>query len=73
MGVASEVPVAIWVAIGYFVVLAILLAAAPVAGALWGTVGMLIVLAYMVVVAARANNRWFHGAQADLAPGETVR
>ena len=73
MGVASKVPVAIWVAVGYFVVLAILLAAAPVAGALWGTVGMVIVFAYMVVVAAKANNRWFRGAQENLAPGETVR
>ena len=73
MGVASKVPVAIWVAIGYFVVLAILMAAAPVAAALWGTIGALIVLAYMVSVAAKANNRWFRGAQEDLAPGEMVR
>ena len=73
MGIASKLPVVLWVVIGYFVVLGILLAAAPVAGAVWGTLGFLFVFTYLIVATVRANTRWFQGAQANLAPGETVR
>ncbi len=73
MGIASKLPVATWVGIGYIVVLVILLVAAPIAGAVWGGAGAVVLVPYLFIASARANTRWFQGAQASLAPGETVR
>ena len=73
MGIASKLPVAAWVGIGYIVVLVVLLVAAPIAGAVWGGAGAVVLAPYLFIASARANNRRFQAAQGNLGPGERVR